>query len=174
MQKNIINKIQKTMESLHFPCEWRIEWFKQKHTIEIVVMIPVTLEKDSTVTDQYEKVNIHDNFVFEDAVLLYDTRLSDIKNSNYLATIEFDKEDGLYGGTIESICKNLRVSVGQAMNDLHEFLQDDAQVRFEIKWNDNNYQNTIKTLKDIDRFDYAIYSYPSEITEDVVDENEVE
>ena len=43
-----------------------------------------------------------------------------------------------------------------------------------MKWHNDNYLSTIKTMKDLNRFDYVVYSYPSDITEKVVDENEVE
>lgn len=174
MQKNIINKIKETLEDMNMPCEWRVEWFKQKHMIEIVVMIPVAMPLDERVSDQYGTVNSHDQFVFEETILLFDSRLAEIKNDNYLLSIPFDKEDGLYGGTIQALCKTLRLSVVQAISDLNEFIHDNQTVLFEMKWHNDNYLSTIKTMKDLNRFDYVIYSYPSDITEKVVDENEVE
>ncbi|MDE1547880.1 DUF3013 family protein [Jeotgalibaca caeni] len=174
MQKSMISYIQETMEDLHFPCEWRIEWFKQKHMIELLVMIPVELEEGQKLTDRYGVLNVGSKFVFEDAILLYDVHLAQIRNDNYITAIEFDEPDGMYGGTIQALCKNLRLTVGQAITQLEEFIVDENQSRFEMVWNDDNFQATIKTLKDTGRFDYTIYSYPSDITEDVVGSNELE
>lgn len=174
MQKSMINHIQTTMKELHFPCEWRIEWFKQKHMIEIVVMLPVQLDDESKLTDRYGTVNVQPKFVFEDAILLYDTHLAEIKNDNYIAALEFDEPDGLYGGTIQALCKNLRITVGQAIPQLRDFFEDEDISRFEMVWNDDNFQATMNTLKDTGRFDFTVYPYPSDITEEVVGTNELE
>ena len=170
----MIDHIQKKMQHQHFPCEWRIELLKQKHIIEIVVMIPVELGIEKTFTDRYGKRNTKSKFVFEDTVLLYDARLAEIKDDNYITTLSFDEPDGFYGGTIEAICKNLRLTVGEAIPQLNEFIHDDDQNHFELNWNEDSFQTTIKTLKDTGRFDYTIYAYPLENTGETVEANEME
>lgn len=174
MQISMIEKLHQTMKELNFPCEWRIEWFKQKHMIEIAVMLPVHIPDDLSLTDRYGVSNIGETFVFEDTVLLYDVHLAEIRNDNYISTIEFDEPDGMYGGTIQAICKTLRLTVGQAIPQLEEFVQEESVSRFEMVWNDENFQATMNTLKDTGRFDYTIFAYPSDITEKVVGSNEVE
>ena len=175
MQKSMIEKIHETMKELHFPCEWRIEWFKQKHMIEIVIMIPVSAkDNEEKIKDRYGIVNEKVDFIFEDTILLYDIHLAEIKDDNYITAIEFDEPDGLYGGTIQAICKNLRITVGEAMVQLKEFFSEENRMRFEIEWNDENYQSTIRTLKNSGRFDENIYTYPSDITEDLEENHGLE
>lgn len=175
MEKSMIEKIHETMISMHFPCEWRVEWFKQKHMIEIAVMIPISLgNRTQKVRDRYGDTNIDADFVFEDTLLLYDVHLAKISDDNYITAIEFDEPDGLYGGTILAICKNLRITVGEAITQLQEFLSDDEQARFEMEWNNENYQSTIQTLKDTGRFEQILYPYPSDITEDLEEKDDLE
>lgn len=171
---SMIERIEKVMKEQHFPCEWRIEWLKQKHMIEIVVMIPVELDAGKTMTDRYGMTSTRSNIIFEDTVLLYNARLAEIKNENYITTLAFDEPEGLYGGTIEAICKNLRLTVGEAIPQLQEFLNDENQHYFELNWNESSYKTTLKTLKDTGRFDYTIYTYPLEKTGETVKPNEVE
>ncbi len=97
-----------------------------------------------------------------------------LKDDNYLATIAFDDEKGVSGGLIDAICKTMRLVIGEAVVELEEFLMSDAYDHFEIKWNNQNYLSTLQTLKDTSRFDTSIYSYPSELPEGVVKNNEVE
>lgn len=174
MQKSMIEYIHTTMNNLHFPCEWRIEWFKQKNMIEIVLMIPSHANEDARLEDKYGNSNLEDFFVFEDAILVYDLSLAEIQDDNYITALKFDEPGGLYGGTIEAMCKTLRITVMQAMTRLEEFLKDEDQTVFTIGWNEENYRSTIQTLKDTGRFDKTLYYYPSDITEDVEDDDEME
>lgn len=171
----MIENIHETMKDLHFPCEWRIEWFKQKHMIEIVIMIPTSVSNDEDkVMDRYGIENEEAQFIFEDAILLYDIHLAEIRDDNYITAIEFDEPDGLYGGTIQAICKNLRITVGEAIVRLEEFFSEKDLMRFEMEWNDENYQSTIRNLKNIGRFDETLFYYPSDITEDLEENDELE
>lgn len=174
MQKSMIEYIHTAMKGHHFPCEWRIEWFKQKNMIEVVIMIPAHANEDERIEDKYGNANIESFFVFEDAILLYDINLAEIQDDNYITAIKFDEPGGMYGGTMDALCKTLRIAVMQAMTRLEEFLKDEDQSVFFIEWNEENYQSTIQTLKNTGRFDKTLYYYPSDITEDVEGTDEME
>lgn len=174
MRNNMIERITDTMNALHFPCEWRIQWFEREQKVEIILMLEVHAPENTKLTDKYQSVNSSDHFVFEDVVLLFHPNLGVLKDDNYLATIAFDDEKGVSGGLIDAICKTMRLVIGEAVVELEEFLMSDAYDHFEIKWNNQNYLSTLQTLKDTSRFDTSIYSYPSELPEGVVKNNEVE
>lgn len=174
MRNNMIERITNTMNNLHFPCEWRIQWFEREQKVEIIFMLEVNAHEDTKVTDKYQSVNHGNQFVFEDAVLLFHPNLAVLKDDNYLATIAFDDEKGVSGGLVDALCKTMRLVIGEAVVKLEEFMMSGTYDRFEIKWHKNNYLSTVQTLKDTARFDALIYSYPSELPEGVVGNNEVE
>lgn len=174
MRNNMIARLTQTMNDLHFPCEWRIQWFQREQKIEIILMVEVNAPENIVLTDKYQTANNDTQFVFEDAVLLYHPNLALLRDDNYLATIAFDGDNGISGGMIDALCKTMRLAVGAAMVELEEFLVDATYAHFEIVWNHENYLSALQTLKDTGRFDATVYSYPSELPEGVVENNEVE
>ncbi|MGP6139707.1 MULTISPECIES: DUF3013 family protein [unclassified Jeotgalibaca] len=174
MRNNMIERITNTMNELHFPCEWRIQWFQREQKVEIIFMFEVNASEQLEVADKYQTVNSSNQFVFEDAVLLYHPHLAILKDDNYLTTIAFDDDKGISGGLIDAVCKTMRLVIGEAIVELEEFLVSDDLSHFEIDWNSNNFLSTMQTYKDTGRFDATIYSYPSELPEGVVENNEVE
>lgn len=174
MRNNMIERITDTMNKLHFPCEWRIQWFEREQKVEIIFMFEVKAHENTKVTDKYQNVNHSNQFVFEDAVLLFHPNLAVLKDDNYLATVAFDDENGVSGGLVDALCKTMRLVIGDASVELEEFMMSDTYDHFEVKWNKRNYLSTVQTLKDTGRFDASIYSYPSELPEGVVENNEVE
>ena len=174
MRNNMIERLTDTLNNLHFPCEWRIQWFEREQKIEVIFMFEVKANENIKVMDKYQSVNHSNQFIFEDAVLLFHPSLAVLKDENYLATIAFDDEKGISGGLIDAFCKTMRLVIGEALVELDEFMTSDAYDRFEIKWNKHNYLSTVQTLRDTARFDTLIYSYPSELPEGVVGNNEVE
>lgn len=169
MQKNMIERIADTMNVLHFPCEWRIQWFQREQKVEIFFMFEVDLKSHCMIQDKYHTVNSSDQFVFEDAVLFYHPHLAYSKDDNYLTTLAFDSMNGLSGGMIDSICKTLRLIVGEAVVELEEFLENERYDHFQIEWNEQNFLSILKTFKETGRFDTTIYSYPTEVSEGVVE-----
>lgn len=174
MHNNMIERLTDTMNSLQFPCEWRIQWFQREQKVEIIFLIEIVAPENLEVADKYQTVNSTNQFVFEDAVLIYHPYLEILEDDNYLTTVAFDDENGISGGLIDALCKTLRLVIGEAIVEIEEFLKDENHSHFKIDWNNSNFLSTLETLKSIKRFDTTIYSYPSELPEGVVGKNEVE
>ena len=98
MDKSMIDKIHEELEEQQLPCEWRLEWHKPFHTVEIVLLLEVSYPPDNSISDIFGHSNHEDRFVFEDSDLVDDRASSKIKTAEDLAGIPFDPEEGSPGG----------------------------------------------------------------------------
>lgn len=160
MEMDMISLLQMKMEEQQLPCEWRIEWHKTFHTVEIVLLLEVVHLSDNTVIDKYGYSNYDENFIFEDSVLLYDREFSKSAIDDYLSRIPFDRKKGIQGGFADAIVKTIRLTVNAANNELREFVSDKGKSLFEMHWNEQNFLTSQETLKKIGRYDETYYRYP--------------
>ena len=160
MNKSMIDKLHEELEEQHLPCEWRLEWHKPFHTVEIVLLLEVSYPPDNSISDIFGHSNHEDRFIFEDSVLFYDRASSKIKTEEYLTGIPFDRKKGIQGGLAEAVVKNIRLTVGEANTKLRDFLKGEGESSFELHWNELNFMQTIETLKELGRFDETYYRYP--------------
>ena len=160
MEKSMIDRIHEELKEQYLPCEWRLEWHKPFHTVEIVLLLEVRYPPDNSISDKFGHSNHEDRFIFEDSVVFYDRSASKIRTDDYLAGIAFDRKKGIQGGLAKAVVKNIRLTLGEANSNLREFLTDEGKASFELHWNELNFVQTIETLKEIGRYDETYYRYP--------------
>jgi hypothetical protein len=160
MDSDMVSLIKLKLEEQHLPCEWRLEWHKTFHTVEIVLLLEVVHPPDNTLWDKHGSTNYEDTFIFEDSILLYDRQNSKIRTDEYLASVPFDRKKGMQGGLVDTLVKNIRLTVNAANNELRDFLLDRGEPLFEMHWNEQNFLASLDTLKKIGRYDETYYRYP--------------
>lgn len=157
----MITQINKTMTELNFPCDWRIQWFQREKKLEIFLMYTIEKQPQLHTNDKYGKTNTDDTFVFEDGILIYNPLFEPFDDRHYLVTLPFDHESGMTGGLIEAFCKTLRFVAAEGHVNLKEFINSEDVKQFELVWQQENFESTIKTLQETGRFDATIFSYPT-------------
>lgn len=160
MDSDMVSLIKLKLEEQYLPCEWRLEWHKTFHTVEIVLLLEVVHPPDNTLWDKYGSTNYEDKFIFEDSIVLYDRQTSKIRMDEYLASVPFDRKKGIQGGLVDALVKNIRITVNAANNELRDFLSNGEQSLFEMHWNEQNFLASLDTLKKIGRYDESYYRYP--------------
>lgn len=141
--------------------DWTVQRNKRQHTIEVYFSISVETESDIVVEDISGTVNNEGSIQIEDAICFYDPLKSKLVLDHYLKAFPFELKRGIEKGYIDTVVKMLRISVTEGQADLLDFATDPSIETFEFKWNESNFEKTVKTLKETDRYNLEIVPYPS-------------
>lgn len=160
-QETLIDYLGEALEESDFEFDWKLEWNKKQHAIEVYFSIFAEQKEDNIIIEDIEGTAAQNEIIqFEDAICFFDPKKSKIQMDNYLKAFPFDFKMGIEKGYIEAILKTLRIVVTEGQSDLLDFASDPTIEEFELNWNDTNFDGTIKTLKDINRYSEEKLLYP--------------
>lgn len=103
-----------------------------------------------------EGVESAENIVYEDAVLFYNPAKSRFDENDYLATIPYG-EKGLSREFLAYFAQFLQESADQGLDDLMDFLADEAAEEFSVNWDKEAFENGIADLSETDFYKYPRY-----------------
>lgn len=150
---------------------WDITYNQEQGIYECFFMLESKIPGDASykLMDSTGRVNTSERLLLADRVAFYDTQTSFIDQNFYLKTFEINKDEGVEKGFIEAFIKYLHQLVNEHRVDLDYFLKQDKIVpeeRFTFTWQDDNFKQTIKTLKDTQRYDFKKITFDLKETED--------
>lgn len=160
MNKDIIDYLQESLEQKEPFFDWELNWNKRQHVIELFITIYTEMESEVVIQDTEGTVNKEEGIQFEDAICFYDPDKSKIVTDDYLHAFPFSIKKGLEKGYLDAVIKVLRIVVGEGQTNLEEFVRNPEVETFELVWNEGNFNQTIETLKDTNRYDTTLVSYP--------------
>lgn len=149
----------KRMKENHANFYWDISYNEEQEIYECFFMLESEIPGDASykLMDSIGRVNTSERLLLADRVAFYDPQRSFIDPNFYLKAFKIDKEEGLEKGFIEAFIKYLHQLVHEHRVDLDHFLKQDkigADERFIFTWQDDNFNQIIKTLKDTQRYDF--------------------
>lgn len=159
-KKDIIDYLETIMEESHLEFDWSTQWNKRQHIIEVFFTIYAETEPELVIQDIEGTVNKENIIQFEDAICFFDPTKSKIIPENYLAALPFDLKKGIEKGFLDAVIKMLRIVVTEGQSDLLDFATDPEIETFELHWNELNFETTIQTAKDTNRYDMDRVEYP--------------
>lgn len=160
-QESVLDYLGEALEESDFEFDWKLEWDKKQHAIEVYFSIFAEKNEENIVIEDIEGTTAQGDIIqFEDAICLFDPKKSKIQMDNYLKAFPVDFKIGIEKGYIDALLKTLRIVVTEGQSDLLDFATDPTIEEFELNWNDTNFDGTIKTLKDINRYNEEKLSYP--------------
>lgn len=127
--------------------QWRIVSDSHKGAVEIYLAVRLEVEPKEFVQDITAQVNDEGVIYFEDVVCFYDQTDNKIITDNYLYAIPVDPVQGVEAGYVDAFLKQLNIIFSTATSDLRLFLKDKEQKEFSLIWNEENMENTVKTMK---------------------------
>lgn len=137
-------------EAKHY--QWKIIMDRSKRALEIYFTVSVDIEKDRYVQDGNATTNDSGNLIFEEVICFYDEMNSKIAPNNYLIAIPLNPAVGIEQGYVDAVLKQLNIIASSAMGDLRKFLVDDTRKEFSLTWNEQNMENTVKTIRKTGRY----------------------
>lgn len=160
MDKDMIDYLESILEKQDTSFDWEINWNKRQHVIEVFVTIYAEADSETVIQDAEGTVNNEEGIQFEDVVCFYDPNKSKIITEDYLHAFPFSIKKGLEKGFLDAVIKVLRIVVGEGQTNLEEFVRNPEIETFELVWNEGNFNQTIETLKNTDRYDSTLIPYP--------------
>ncbi|MEG0497529.1 MAG: DUF3013 family protein [Carnobacterium sp.] len=159
-KQNIIDYLDSALSEANLEFDWSIEWKKRQHVIEVTFTLYAETAPELIIQDVEGTVNTENIIQFEDAVCFYSTEKSKIILDDYLVTFPFDFKKGIEKGYIDAFVKMLRIVATEGQSDLLDFATDSTIETFEMEWNQANFEQTIQTLKDTNRYNMEKIEYP--------------
>lgn len=160
MNKDIIDYLKESLEKNEPFFDWELNWNRRQHVIELFVTIYAEMETEAVIQDTEGTINREEGIQFEDVICFYDPEKSKIMTDDYLHAFPFSIKKGLEKGYLDAVLKVLRIVVGEGQTNLEEFVKDPAIETFELVWNEENFHQTVQTLKDTNRYDTTLVPYP--------------
>ncbi|MCA9766212.1 MAG: DUF3013 family protein [Carnobacterium sp.] len=159
-KQDMIDYLDSKMSEANLDFDWSIEWKKRQHAIEVSFTIYAQTDSNLVIQDIEGTVNTENIIQFEDTICFYNPEKSKIILEDYLATIPFDFKQGIEKGSIDAFVKILRIIVTEGQSDLLDFSTDPSIETFEMEWNQANFEQTIQTLKETNRYNTEKVLYP--------------
>ncbi|EXJ24118.1 hypothetical protein ADIAL_0249 [Alkalibacterium sp. AK22] len=155
-KENITGFIDSELKDLLPNFKWRLVRDSRKKLVELYFTFHVKTEKEIQVQDMLGQNNEPGIVQFEDIICFYDPAVSHVKPQNYLKAFSFDSHVGLEKGFLEAVLRQLNLITKQGMVELRDFLSDDFAGEYYLKWQDQQMEGLIQTLKDTGRYDDSL------------------
>ncbi|MCT1185024.1 DUF3013 family protein [Lactococcus lactis] len=138
-----------------FTYDFEMNWDKSNFAVEVSFLLEAENSSGALLTDA-EGVESAENIVYEDAVLFYNPAKSRFDENDYLATIHYG-EKGLSREFLAYFAQFLQESADQGLDDLMDFLADEAAEEFSVNWDKEAFENGIADLSETDFYKYPRY-----------------
>lgn len=150
--------------------QWKLIQNSNKKVLELFFTFRIEPEFEEHVEDIFGQKNKAGYIQFEDALLFYDPKESITSTDQYLYAIPVATNQGVEKGMIEATLKHLILTINAGRNQLREFLRDPGQQYFELEWNEQNFLESVRLLKDTNRYDNELLDIDFEAEESLMDE----
>lgn len=160
MNTDIVDYLETILEKSETSFDWEVNWNKKQHVIELFFTIYTEPAPDFIIQDEEGTINEEEGIQFEDAICFYDPDKSKVLLDEYLHAFPFPIKKGIEKGFIDAIIKVLRIVVGEGQTNLDEFVKVPEIETFEMVWNEENFAQTVETLKATGRYDTTLLPYP--------------
>ena len=127
-----------------FTYDFEMNWDKRNFAVEVSFLLEAENSSGALLTDA-EGVESAENIVYEDAVLFYNPAKS-----------RFD-EKGLSREFLAYFAQFLQESADQGLDDLMDFLADEAAEEFSVNWDKEAFESGIADLSETEFYKYPRY-----------------
>ena len=118
-----------------FTYDFEMNWDKRNFAVEVSFLLEAENSSGALLTDA-EGVESAENIVYEDAVLFYNPAKSRFDENDYLATIPYGEK---------------------GLDDLMDFLADEAAEEFSVNWDKEAFESGIADLSETEFYKYPRY-----------------
>lgn len=136
-----------------------LDWNAKNHSIEVVFRLFAENTDREKIDDADGTLSEEEIIEFEDGVLFYNSEKSIVDEADYLAVIPYEGKKGIKKSILDGFVTYLNDVLAEGQSDLLDFLTDEEQELFELKWSDEAFW---KAVEQYNKSDGDLYiAYPS-------------
>ncbi|NLQ80329.1 DUF3013 family protein [Streptococcus mutans] len=140
----------------HFHYDYALDWNKKNHAVELSFVLEVqNADSVETIDDKGEVSN--EDIIFEDYVLFYNPAKSKFDADDYLVTVPYAPKKGLSREYLAYFAQTLNDVAIQGLDDLMDFLTDEAATDFSLEWDTETFDNGRAELEETEYYGYPRY-----------------
>lgn len=137
-----------------------LDWDTKTHSIEVIVRLFAENSGQEKIDDIEGTVSDEEIIEFEDGILFYNSQKQEVDTEEYLAVIPYEGKKGIKKAILDGFVTYLHEVLIEGQSDLLDFLTDENQELFELKWSDEIFQQRVKKYEELASNNRYI-AYPS-------------
>lgn len=134
-----------------------LDWNAKNHSIEVVFRLFAENTDGEQIDDVDGTISEEEIIEFEDGILFYNPEKSTIDEEDYLAVIPYEGKKGIKKAVLDGIVAYLNEVLTEGQSDLLDFLTDEEQEFFELKWSDEAFKAAVERYTKADSDQYIAY-----------------
>lgn len=134
-----------------------LDWNAKNHSIEVVFRLFAENTDGEQINDVEGTTSEEEIIEFEDGVLFYNPEKSTIDKEAYLAVIPYEGKKGIKKAVLDGFVEYLNEVLIEGQSDLLDFLTDEEQELFELKWSDEAFETAVEKYTKADSDHYIAY-----------------
>lgn len=134
-----------------------LDWNAKNHSIEVVFRLFAENTDGEQIDDVDGTISEEEIIEFEDGILFYNPEKSTIDEEDYLAVIPYEGKKGIKKAVLDGFVAYLNEVLIEGQSDLLDFLTDEEQEFFELKWSDEAFKAAVERYTKADSDQYIAY-----------------
>lgn len=134
-----------------------LDWNAKNHSIEVVFRLFAENTDGEQIDDVDGTISEEEIIEFEDGILFYNPEKSTIDEEDYLAVIPYEGKKGIKKAVLDGFVAYLNEVLTEGQSDLLDFLTDEEQEFFELKWSDEAFKAAVERYTKADSDQYIAY-----------------
>ncbi|WP_207694128.1 hypothetical protein DOK67_0001932 [Enterococcus sp. DIV0212c] len=134
-----------------------LDWNTKNHSIEVVFRLFAENMAYEQIDDAQGTVSEEEIIEFEDGILFYNPEKTSVDEEEYLAVIPYEGKKGIKQSVLDGFVDYLNEVLTEGQSDLLDFLTDEEQEVFELKWSNEVFEEATKKYQTADGETYIAY-----------------
>ncbi|MGX7149357.1 DUF3013 family protein [Enterococcus ureasiticus] len=134
-----------------------LDWNAKNHSIEVVFRLFAENTAHEQIDDAQGTVSEEEIIEFEDGILFYNPEKTSIDEDEYLACIPYEGKKGIKQSILDGFVAYLNEVLTEGQSDLLDFLTDEEQEVFELKWSQEAFEESVQNYQKADGDKYIAY-----------------
>lgn len=134
-----------------------LDWNTKNHSIEVVFRLFAENNEHEQIDDLEGTVSQEEIIEFEDGVLFYNPEKTSVDGEEFLAVIPYEGKKGIKQSVLDGFVDYLNEVLTEGQSDLLDFLTDENQEVFELKWSQEAFEAAVKKYQQTEGDTYIAY-----------------
>lgn len=134
-----------------------LDWNTKNHSIEVVFRLFAENSAHEQIDDASGTLSEEEIIEFEDGILLFNPEKTVVDEEDYLAVIPYEGKKGIKQSILDGLVDYLNEVLNEGQSDLLDFLTDEEQEIFELKWSDTAFNEAVQNYQTADGDTYIAY-----------------
>lgn len=134
-----------------------LDWNTKNHSIEVVFRLFAENTTNEQIDDAEGTVSEEEIIEFEDGILFYNPEKTSVDEEEYLAVIPYEGKKGIKQSVLDGFVAYLNEVLTEGQSDLLDFLTDEEQEVFELKWSKEAFEAVVQKYQEADGDTYIAY-----------------